>query len=251
MDIAFYRDLAGKHALVTGGASGLGAAFAQAFQSQHTTVSILDLMDPQPELGEGGRLGATLGFERCDLRQPAAIEAGIAVSRERFGPIDILINNVARDDRHTLAETDSLLWDDLIAVNLRAAFLVTRAVVPDMIAAGTGAVVNVSSNCFLLGLGGYPAYVTAKAGIWGMTKALARELGPNGIRVNCMVPGWVMTERQRRLWVTPEAVDACLEAQCLRQTIAPVDIANACLFLASTVSRMMTGQMLVIDGGRD
>ena len=137
-----------------------------------------------------------------------------------------------------------------MAVNLRAAHLAARAVASDMVAASKGAIINLSSNAFLLGLSGYPVYATAKAGLMGLTKALARELGVHGIRVNCLVPGWVMTERQKSLWVTPAALEDCLRAQCLKDEIEPDDIANACLFLASTVSRMMTGQMLVVDGGR-
>jgi NAD(P)-dependent dehydrogenase (short-subunit alcohol dehydrogenase family) len=126
----------------------------------------------------------------------------------------------------------------------------SRLAARDMVGSGRGAIVNLSSNAFMLGLAGYPVYATAKAGLLGLTKALARELGIHGVRVNCLVPGWVMTDRQKRLWVTPEALKDCLEAQCLKSEIEPEDIADACLFLASNASRMMTGQTLVVDGGR-
>jgi galactose dehydrogenase len=247
---ASYRDLAGRHVLVTGGASGIGAAITAAFIDQGSRVSILDLADPDESLLMHPRAEESLCFERCDLRNSSALERAVDVSRDRFGSIGVLVNNAARDDRHCLEDADSKLWDDLMSINLRAAHLATRAVSRDMVSAGGGVIINLSSNAFLLGLSGYPVYVTAKAGLMGMTKALARELGDHAIRVNCLVPGWVMTDRQKALWVTPVALEECLSAQSLRREIEPGDIASACLFLASQASRMMTGQMLVIDGGR-
>lgn len=247
---ATYSDLADRHVLVTGGASGIGAAIAEAFFGQGARVSFLDIVDPAEALLALPGATARRGFERCDLRDPPTLEKAVKACRERFGGVEVLVNNAARDDRHTLAEADAALWDDLMAVNLRAAHLAARAVARDMVDAGRGAIINLSSNSFLLGLAGYPVYATAKAGLMGLTKVLARELGPHGVRVNGLAPGWVMTERQRRLWATPEALEACLEAQCLKREIEPEDIANACLFLASNASRMMTGQMLVVDGGR-
>jgi NAD(P)-dependent dehydrogenase (short-subunit alcohol dehydrogenase family) len=247
---ATYSDLAGRHVLVTGGASGIGAAIVTAFLGQDARVSILDIAKPDKSLLALPRAVAALGAECCDLRDPSALERAVDACRARFGAIDILVNNAARDDRHTLENADAMLWNDLMAINLRSAHLASRTVVHDMAAAGEGVIVNLSSNAFILGLTGYPVYATAKAGLMGLTKVLARELGVRGIRVNCLVPGWVMTERQKALWATPEALEECLGAQCLKQKIEPEDIANACLFLASHVSRMMTGQMLVVDGGR-
>lgn len=238
-----YNDLAGKHVLVTGGASGIGAAIVSAFHGQRAKVSILDLIDPDTASG-------AMAFERCDLRDPRQIESSTLKVYTRIGPIDVLINNAANDSRHTLSEIDSDRWDDLIAVNLRASFLTARAVSAGMVKVGSGNIINISSNCFLLGLAGYPVYATAKAGLWGMTKALARELGPGGVRVNCLAPGWVATERQKNEWMTPDALAECLDGQCIKRVIVPDDIAQACLFLASDASRMIAGQMLVVDGGR-
>jgi NAD(P)-dependent dehydrogenase (short-subunit alcohol dehydrogenase family) len=243
MTSVLYNDLRSKHVVVTGAASGIGAAIARAFGEQAARVSALDIL-PGPNVSD------TLFHQHCDLRDPAAIEAAIANCRERFGPIDVLVNNAASDERHTLLDVDSARWDDLMAVNLKAAFLTARAVAAEMVPAAAGNIINISSNCFLLGLTGYPVYATAKAGLWGMTRSLARELGASGIRVNCLVPGWVATERQRNQWMTPEALAECLESQCLKEVIQPDDIASACLFLASSASRMITGQMIVVDGGR-
>lgn len=248
--VATYSDLAGRHVLVTGGASGIGAAMVQAFLGQGANVSILDVADPDETLLSLYAAARALCFERCDLRDPQAIEGAIGSVRTRFGAVEVLVNNVACDDRHTLEDANAVLWDDLMAINLRAAHLVARAVARDMTSMRRGAIVNLSSNAFMLGLAGYPVYATAKAGLVGLTKALARELGLHGIRVNCLVPGWVMTGRQKRLWVTPEALQECLAAQCLKSEIMPDDIANACLFLASEASRMVSGQTLVVDGGR-
>lgn len=241
-----YPDLHGRHVVVTGGATGIGASIASAFLAQGARVSVLDIVSseaPPPS-------GAHYAFEWCDLRDPSAISATLESCRSRLGPVEILVNNAARDDRHTLEVADAALWDDLMAINLRAAHLAARAAVPDMLGQGHGVIINLSSNSFLLGLEGYPVYTTAKAGLLGLTKALARELGHHRIRVNCLAPGWVMTEKQKRLWVTPEARQKCLDAQCLKQEIEPEDIASPCLFLASDASRMMTGQMLIVDGGR-
>lgn len=249
MIVAVYNDLVNKHVLVTGGASGIGAAIVSAFLEQRANVSVLDVECPR-RLDSGPEQRGRVVYEQCDLRDPAQIDASIAKVRSSLGAVEILVNNAARDERHAISEVDAERWDDLTALNLRAAFLVARAVSADMVKADAGNIVNISSNSFLLGLSGYATYVTAKAGLWGMTRALARELGVSEIRVNCLVPGWVATERQKREWMTPAALSECLEAQCLKQVIAPEDIAQACLFLASTASRMMTGQMLVVDGGR-
>jgi NAD(P)-dependent dehydrogenase (short-subunit alcohol dehydrogenase family) len=243
MSAAVYPDLAGRHAIVTGGSSGIGAAIAAALLQQGARVAILDLQPPPPEL-------ANANYLRCDLRDPDAIATVVSLAMAEWGSFDILVNNAARDDRHTLAEVDSAMWDELMAVNLRSAFMTSRAVSAGMRRQGHGKIINLSSNSFLLGLAGYPVYATAKAGLWGMTKALARELGTAGIRVNCLIPGWVMTERQRERWVTPEALAECLAAQSIKEEIMPEDIADACLFLAADASRMMTGQMMIVDGGR-
>ena len=248
-----FKDLKDVSVFITGGGSGIGAALTEGFLVQGARVGFVGL----DEAGNRefcdemeARYGARPLFQRCDIRDIDALKAAIAATAEAHGPITVLVNNAARDTRHSLDEFSVEDWDASIATNLRPHFFTAQAVAPDMRKAGGGAIVNLSSNSYLLGLAGYPAYVTAKAAIAGLTKALARELGPDGIRVNCLIPGWVMTERQKELWVTPEALADCLEQQSLKDTIRPDDMASACLFLASAASRMMSGQTLVIDGGR-
>ena len=170
--------------------------------------------------------------------------------RETLGPISVLVNNAARDTRHQLNSMTVEEWDNSINTNLRPYFFTTQVVQKDMAALGYGSVINLGSNSANLGLAGYPAYVASKAAIVGMTKALARELGPSNIRANALIPGWVLTERQKELWATEEALSECLQQQCLKRTMTEKDVANAGLFLASSASGMMTGQSLIIDGGR-
>jgi len=169
---------------------------------------------------------------------------------DAVGDIGVLVNNAARDDRHDLASLSAEAWDEAMNINLRPSFLTAQEILPQMRRRGGGAIINIGSNSALLGLAGYPAYVTAKAGLVGLTRALARELGPDGIRVNALIPGWVLTRRQTALWATSEAVATCLEQQALKRTITGEDIAHAALFLASNAAAMITGQSLVVDGGR-
>jgi NAD(P)-dependent dehydrogenase (short-subunit alcohol dehydrogenase family) len=229
---------------VTGGSSGIGAAISAALLQQGARVAILDLLQPPPELPNANYL-------RCDLRDPDAISSVVSLAMAEWGSFDILVNNAARDDRHTLAEVDSAMWDELMAVNLRSAFMTSRAVSAGMRRQGHGKIINLSSNSFLLGLAGYPVYATAKAGLWGMTKALARELGTAGIRVNCLIPGWVMTERQMRLWLNAEGEAAIARNQCLPDKLQPGDIARMVLFLASSDGAMCTAQEFKVDAGWD
>jgi NAD(P)-dependent dehydrogenase (short-subunit alcohol dehydrogenase family) len=164
--------------------------------------------------------------------------------------VTVLINNVASDARHVVEHLSVEQWDHSIATNLRPYFLTAQAVLPGMAAAGGGSIINMGSNSANLGLAGYPAYVTAKAAIVGLTRALARELGGRRVRVNTLIPGWVMTARQRSVWVTPQALEQTLAEQCLKEPIQGEDIADAALFLASASARMITGQSLIVDGGR-
>jgi len=248
-----YPDLAGRTVLVTGGGSGIGAYLVHAFAMQGAKVGFLSLPgDPGHELSDAIEAagGVRPHFVPCDLRDVAALKEAVKQIAAACGPVGVLVNNAARDDRHTVDELDAGAWDDAMNVNLRPHFFAAQAAAPGMRHAGSGAIVNLGSNSALLGLSGYPAYVAAKAGIQGLTRALARELGADGIRVNALVPGWVMTRRQRELWATPEAVAACIGQQCLKRTVAPEDIANAALFLASGASASITGQSIVVDGGR-
>ncbi len=249
-----YPDLRGKTVFVTGGGSGIGAYLVHAFAMQGANVGFVSMPDdPGAALCEAivEVSGARPMFVPCDLRDIAALRAAIAEVVAAFGPIGVLVNNAARDDRHTLDSLDVAGWDDALDVNLRPHFFTAQAVAAGMRAAGGGAIVNLGSNSALLGLTGYPAYVTAKAAILGLTRALARELGGDGIRANALIPGWVLTRRQRALWATPEAVAGCLEQQCLKRSVRAEDIAHSALFLASnTAAASITGQALVVDGGR-
>ena len=248
-----YPDLDGRHVFITGGGSGIGAYFVHAFASQGARVSFVSL---HADAGEAlCEAVAATGVPRpvftpCDIRDAGALQAVIAARTAAAGPVSVLINNAARDQRHTVETLDVAGWDDLMATNLRPQFFSIQSVVTAMKAAGEGSILNVGSNSANLGLAGYPAYVTAKAAITGLTKALARELGPHGIRVNALVPGWVMTQKQKALWVTPEGLAECLEQQSLKRTIDGEDVAEAALFLASRAAGMITGQALLVDGGR-
>jgi len=248
-----YPDLDGRHVFITGGGSGIGAYFVHAFASQGARVSFVSL---HADAGEAlCEAVAATGvprpvFTACDIRDAGALQAVIAARTAAAGPVSVLINNAARDQRHTVETLDVAGWDDLMATNLRPQFFSIQSVVTAMKAAGEGSILNVGSNSANLGLAGYPAYVTAKAAITGLTKALARELGPHGIRVNALVPGWVMTQKQKALWVTPEGLAECLEQQSLKRTIDGEDVAEAALFLASRAAGMITGQALLVDGGR-
>ncbi|MGL6162140.1 SDR family NAD(P)-dependent oxidoreductase [Microbulbifer sp.] len=253
MAVTTYSDLKDTSVFITGGGSGIGAAFVRAFVAQGARVAFVSLdADKAGHLCDDieAQSGARPFYRSCDISDVDHLKACVAEAVQEIGPIDVLINNAARDTRHTLDEFTPEDWDQSINTNLRPHFFTAQAVAAGMRGKGQGSIINVGSNSSLLGLSGYPAYVTAKAAIIGLTKALARELGPDNIRVNALIPGWVMTERQKELWVTPEALQECLDQQCLKDTISEEDCANSALFLASRASRMITGQSLVIDGGR-
>lgn len=248
-----YADLRGRHVFVTGGGSGIGAYFVDAFAAQGAQVSFVSLDDSTGRAlcdAIQARRGIRPRFEACDVRDLPALAGVLRQLTQQVGPVSVLLNNAARDDRHTLDSLGVAEWDDSINTNLRPYFFAAKAVAATMRTAGAGSIINVGSNCANLGLAGYPAYVAAKAGIIGLTKALARELGPAGVRVNALIPGWVMTQRQRALWATPEAVAECLAQQSLKRTVQGGDVADAALFLASDSAAMVTGQSLIVDGGR-
>jgi NAD(P)-dependent dehydrogenase (short-subunit alcohol dehydrogenase family) len=185
----------------------------------------------------------------CDITDTAALRATLAQAAAAHGPVTVLVNNAADDLRMDTLSITPAAWDASQAVNLRAYFFAAQAVIPGMIAAGGGTIVNFSSISYMMADTGYLPYIAANAAITGMTRSLAREFGPQGVRVNALAPGWVLTEKQKRLWATPEAVAEFLKRQCIPHSLDPADVVGGCLFLASRAARMMTGQCLVIDGG--
>jgi D-xylose 1-dehydrogenase len=248
---AVYPDLAGKVVLVTGGASGIGAAIARHFARQASTVVFFDIND---EAGvrltrELSGQGLTAHFQHVDLTDIAALRAGVAQARAAHGPIDILINNAAHDERHPTEEVTPEYWDDRIAVNLKHQFFAAQAVLPDMKAAHQGVIINFGSTSWMVGQGGMAGYTASKSGVLGLTRSLARDYGPYNIRVNAIAPGWIMTERQVSLWLIPEGEAELMQRQCLKRKLYPDDMARIVLFLAADDSSAMTNQTYVADGG--
>lgn len=253
MSTASYPDLRNSAVFITGGGSGIGATFVRAFCRAGARVAFVSLDENKALLlcaEVEKETGIAPFFRPCDITDVTHLQACMDKAAASIGPIKVLINNAARDTRHTLGEMNAEQWDASLNTNLRPHFFTAQKVAENMRALGGGSIINVGSNSALLGLVGYPAYVTAKAAIAGLTKALARELGPDNIRVNALIPGWVMTARQKQLWVTEEALQECLAQQCLKETISEQDCADAALFLASNSARMITAQSLVVDGGR-
>lgn len=247
-EFANYPSLNGKSVIVTGGASGIGAAIVRAFAEQGAKVGFVDL-DATAGQALAAELGGDVAFEACDLRDIDALKAAFAGLAAKLGPATVLVNNAARDDRHGWEEVTPEFWDERQATNLRHQFFAIQAVAPGMIAAGAGSIINMGSCSWWQKLGGMPAYTTAKAAVHGLTRGMASDLGPHGIRVNTVVPGWVMTERQKTLWATPEALEKNLETQCLKELIEPVYLARMVLFLASDDSRMCTAQDFFVEAG--
>ncbi len=248
---ARYPSLAGRRVLVTGGAGGIGAAIVEHFHRQGARVAFLDLDAAAGEalarrLGSGG---AAPHFEHADLTDIAALRAAVRSAATALGPFEVLVNNAAHDERHGWAEVTPEYWDGRLAVNLRHQFFAIQAVAPAMVAAAAGSIVNLGSISWRIGQGGMPAYTSSKAAIEGLTRSFARDLGPHGVRVNCVLPGWIMTERQLALWVDDETDALIGRQQCLKARLYPPDIARMVLWLAADDSRMVTNQNFVVDGG--
>jgi NAD(P)-dependent dehydrogenase (short-subunit alcohol dehydrogenase family) len=247
---AVYPSLAGRVVFVTGGGSGIGAAIVAAFAQQKSSVAFVDI-DEKAAAEVQASLGDTPStFERCDVRDVAALRRAIQNARERLGPITVLINNAARDDRHASEEVTPEYWDERMAVNLKHQFFAAQAVLPDMKAAKSGSIINFGSSSWMTGQGGMVAYTAAKSAVLGLTRSLARDFGPYNIRVNAIAPGWILTERQRSLWLTPESKARLLEAQCLKRELNGEDIARVVLFLASDEAAAITSQHYLVDAGR-
>jgi NAD(P)-dependent dehydrogenase (short-subunit alcohol dehydrogenase family) len=250
---AVYPSLRGRVVLVTGGASGIGAEEVTQFARQGAKVAFIDRDDDAAEqliarLRQEG-LPPPL-YAPCDLRDIAALRDSIQAIGRRLGPVSVLVNNAANDQRHDYEDVTIEYWDERMATNLRHQFFAIQAVAPMMRAASGGSIINFGSISWHTSNGGMPAYTTAKAGVEGLTKGMARDLGGDGIRVNCVIPGWVMTERQIKLWLTPEAEKNLLQMQCLKQKLVPADLTRMVLWLASDDSRLCTSQLWVVDAGR-
>jgi D-xylose 1-dehydrogenase len=250
--LAQFPSLAGRTVLVTGGATGIGASLVEAFVAQRAKVGFIDI-DAASGHALAERLAAGAAtpplFVETDITDVPALEAAIDRVRRHFGPVTVLLNNAANDRRHRVEDTTSEIWDAGIAVNLKHQFFAARAVLPDMRAAGGGSIVNFGSVSWMLGQGGMPAYTASKAAVQGLTRGLARDFGPFNIRVNTLVPGWVMTDKQIRLWVNDELRAQIMRSQCIGQPVQPGHIASMALFLAADDSAMCTSQDFIVDGG--
>ena len=247
---AVYPDLKGASVFITGGGSGIGASLTEGFLRQGAKVAFVqrsDASDFASEMEEKTKNRPL--FLNCDITDIARLKACIEEASVAHGPITILVNNAANDKRHTTEEVDEAFWDWSQAINLKSYFFACQAVVGGMRAAGGGSIINTTSISYMMGNAGYPAYTTANSGINGMSRSLAREFGPDKIRVNALAPGWVLTEKQLEMWTTPEALDAHMARMCLKEHLKPEDIVGPMLFLASKASGAMTGQVMVVDGG--
>jgi NAD(P)-dependent dehydrogenase (short-subunit alcohol dehydrogenase family) len=249
---AQYPSLQDRGVLITGGATGIGETLVEAFAAQGAKVAFIDLAAE-----EGNALAARLAatsrhaphFMAADLSQVDSLRAAIAALRERTGPFTVLLNNAANDKRHEVEDTTPEFWDASTAVNLKHQFFTAQAVLPDMKAAGGGSIINFGSISWMLKQGGMPAYTASKAAAQGLTRCLARDFGVHGIRVNTLVPGWVMTEKQLKLWVTEETKQEIAKGQCINKPLMPQHIAAMALFLAADDSAMCTAQDFIVDGG--
>lgn len=242
MSYAAYPSLEGRGVFVTGGASGIGAAFVEAFRAQGARVAFIDLNVDGAAEGVWSRV--------CDVRQIGDLARAITDAQADIGPLTVLVNNVANDQRQTAEEVDAEGWRASMAVNLDHVFHASRFTYPFMQASGGGSILNLSSINAILGPAGMAPYVAAKAALIGLTKSLAREWGGDRIRVNAISPGWVVTERQLELWLTPEAEAEWRKQVALKERLMPEDIARLALFLAADDAAMITGQNFVIDAGR-
>lgn len=251
MTHAIYPSLRGKRVLITGGGSGIGAGLVEGFVRQGARVHFVDVAVQDSEELVASLSGAEVPprFQRCDLTDLGAVKCTIDSIIAAEGGIDILVNNAANDDRHKVEEVTPEYWDNRMAVNLRHLFFAAQAVAPSMKANGGGAIINLGSISWHLALPEITLYQTAKAAIEGMTRALARDLGEDNIRVTCVVPGGVKTPRQMRLWHNPEEEARMLGLQCLKQRVEPRDIAAMVLFLASDDARLCTAHNYFVDAG--
>ncbi|QEE24417.1 SDR family oxidoreductase [Rhodanobacter glycinis] len=248
---AVYPDLYARRVFITGGGSGIGAALVEAFVRQGAHVAFVDIDEHVSRaLVEQIRdHGPAPWWRRCDVTDVQSLQQAIADAAQALGALDVLVNNVGSDDRHTLEEVTPAYWDQRIGINQRAAFFAIQAVVPVMRRLGRGSIINLGSTGWQTKNAGYPCYATAKSSMNGMMRGMAKSLGEHRIRINVLSPGWVMTERQQTLWLTAESEKELMDNQCLPDKIMPADIASMALFLASDASRACTAQEFVVDAG--
>ncbi|HXM95719.1 MAG TPA: SDR family oxidoreductase [Candidatus Dormibacteraeota bacterium] len=249
---SIYPDLAEKIVFITGGASGIGAAFARAFGLQGARVGFVDIAEAASRALIGqieAATGKTPLFIPCDIRDVNALQGAIEKMRTDLGDIAVLINNAGNDDRHTAEEVTPAYWDDRIAVNQRHMFFAAQAVLPQMKRLGGGSIINLGSIVWKLKQTGLPIYAMNKASVHGLTRALAQDFGPFNIRVNTLSPGAVWTERQIKLWYTPDVEKQIMAGQCLKTRVFPSDVADMALFLASDAAAKCTAQEFIVDGG--
>jgi NAD(P)-dependent dehydrogenase (short-subunit alcohol dehydrogenase family) len=244
---ATYPSLKDRSVFVSGGGSGIGASIVEHFAAQGSKVAFVDINEAASK-SVASKTGAL--FLKCDIKDVKAYQAALAEVAGKHGAITVLINNAAHDERHKLEDVTPEFWDDRVAVNLRHAFFAIQAVVPGMKKAGGGSIVNFSSISYHTMTANLSVYQAAKAATIGMTRGLARDLGVDKIRLNSITPGWIMTQRQIDLWLTPEAEADLMKAQVLKEKVYPPDIARMALFLASDDSRLISAQNFVVDGGR-
>lgn len=249
-DHPIFPDLKGTSVFITGGGSGIGAFLTEGFLRQGAKVAFVQRSDASAFCDEMEQdTGNRPLFLPCDITDISALRGAIDAAAKAHGPITTLVNNAANDKRHSTEDVDEEFWDWMQAINLKSYFFGCQAVIDGMRSAGGGSIINFTSISYMMGNAGYPIYTTCNSGINGMTRSLAREFGPDKIRVNALAPGWVLTDKQKELWADPDALDAHMERMSLKEHLAPEDIVGGVLFLASNSSRMMTGQSLVIDGG--
>ncbi|MEL6784042.1 MAG: SDR family oxidoreductase [Pseudomonadota bacterium] len=251
MTIATYPSLKGKTVLISGGGSGIGAAMVRRFCEQGCKVGFLDIADEpsqalQNELADAGH---TAAYHHCDVTDIEALQASIATVTDTFGPIGVLVNNAAHDQRHKWQDVTSDYWDERIAINIKHQFFAAQAVAPGMKELGGGSIINMGSTSWMIGNGGMACYTASKSAVLGLTRSLARDLGPDNIRVNSIAPGWIITERQRENWLDEAGKEAIFRQQCLKRYLVEDDIARPVLFFASDEAGACTNQSYIVDGG--
>jgi len=244
---ATYPSLKGKTVFITGGASGIGFELVRGFAAQGANVGFVDLHESNSQALSDTAVNIT--YEICDLTNIEALQEALTKLASRLGPATVLVNNAANDDRHNWQDVTPAYWDERLQTNLRHQFFAIQCVAPGMIAAGGGSIINMGSNSWHETGGGFPAYATSKAAVHGLTRTMARDLGQYRIRVNTVVPGWIMTDRQKDLWGTPEALESQRQRQCLPDLIEPIYVARMVIFLASDDALMCSANNYMVEGG--